>query len=73
MKRAALKILIILLLAYIGSYLAFREQHIERWEKDQRDYVIFPVENRTLYYFYRPLTIVDGSATGMQFHIGPHR
>lgn len=72
MKRSVLKIITIILIAYIGSYLAFRSQHIERWEKDQRDYVIFPVGKSILYYFYRPLVLIDGPLTGMQFHIGPH-
>lgn len=74
MKRSILKIIIIILIAYIGSYLAFRAQHIERWNKDQRDYVIFPADKSTLYYFYRPLILIDAPPlTGMHFHIGPHR
>jgi len=35
--------------------------------------VIFPDDRIYLYYFYRPLTRVDGAITGMRFHIGEHR
>jgi hypothetical protein len=26
-----------------------------------------------VYYFYRPAMYVDSLATGMRFHVGPHR
>jgi hypothetical protein len=60
------------LIAYVGSYAGFRASHIERWDRDGMDYVIFP-KNPTLYYLYRPLTYLDARITGMRFHIGPHR
>ena len=61
-----------LLAVYVGSYIWFRMTHIERWQRDGRDYVMFP-KSPTVYYLYRPLTIVDARVTGMRFHIGPHR
>ena len=43
-------------------------------ERDRQVYVMFPEgPGRLLYYLWRPLTYVDGAATGMRFHIGPHR
>jgi hypothetical protein len=38
-------------------------------------YVILPAGHGggALYYLWRPLSYVDGSLTGMRFHIGPHR
>lgn len=61
-----------LLLIYIGGYLIFRQTHVEIWEKDNREYVMFP-ENKMLYYLFRPLVLIDGKLTKMQFHIGQHR
>lgn len=71
--RAILLFVVVGLLLYIGSYLAFRTRHAERWEKDQHVYVIFPLENKALYYFYRPIVLIDGPVAGMRFHIGPHQ
>ena len=62
-----------LLIAYVASYAIFRQSHIEVWERDKNAYVIFPSSVSPLYYAYRPLTYIDGLATGMRFHIGPHR
>jgi len=63
--------LVVLMIIYIGSYLWFRSGHMERWDHDGRDYIIFP--QPALYYLYRPLTYLDARLTGMSFHIGPHR
>ena len=57
---------------YIGSYIIFRNTHIEVWQKNGRSYVIFPEKNKIIYYFYRPITYVDAKMTGMGFHIGAH-
>ena len=70
MKRALLTI-VVLLLVYFGSYVWFRSMHVERWERDGREYVIFP-QSTAVYYLYRPLTYLDAQFTGMRFHIGPH-
>ena len=71
MKRLAIAA-VLLIVVYLGSYLLFRATHIERWERDDRDYVIFP-QSPAVYYLYRPLTYLDARWTGMRFHIGPHR
>ena len=71
MKRLTV-MLLILLAAYVGSYGWLRSSHIERWDRDGHDYVIFP-QSAAIYYFYRPLTYLDARVTGMRFHIGPHR
>jgi hypothetical protein len=72
MSRNAMFMLLALLL-YVGAYSAFRQSSIEIWDRDNQPYVIFPPGYGTaLYYFWRPLSYVDGSATGMRFHIGPH-
>ena len=74
MSRRAITALIVLLLVYAGSYLIFRQSNIEVWDRDKQAYVIFPAgPGSALYYAWRPLSYVDGAATGMRFHIGPHR
>ena len=72
MKRIIV-VLISLAVLYLGSYAWFRWTHIERWERDQQDYVIFPQQAPVLYYLYRSLSYVDARLTGMRFHFGPHR
>ncbi len=72
MKRTAFILIILAVLIYFLSYVWMRRTHAEVWEKDGNTYVIFPVEKIYLYYFYRPLTYVDGAVTGMRFHIGQH-
>jgi hypothetical protein len=63
----------IVLVLYVGTYLWFRQSSTEVWERDKQAYVIFPTGyGSTLYYLWRPLSYVDGSLTGMRFHIGPH-
>jgi len=67
------KLLLAFLLLYVASYAAFRQMHIEVWDRDKSAYVIFPATMPFLYYLWRPLTYLDGATTGMRFHIGPHR
>jgi hypothetical protein len=73
MRKSALISVVILLIIYLFSYGWFRQTHIEIWEKDGREYVIFPENKIFLYYLFRPLSLIDGKLTGMNFHIGPHR
>ncbi len=74
MKRKNLLIVfVVVVLIYVGTYVGFRQTHIENWEQDKLDYVIFPPGGQALYYLYRPLTYIDSALTGMRFHIGPHR
>jgi hypothetical protein len=61
----------LILLGYVLSYVFIRQTHSEIWERNGHTYVIFP-ENKVLYYFYRPLSIVDERFTGIGSHIGPH-
>lgn len=70
-KRTVLSLLIAAV-GYLATYLYLRSTSIQRWEKDDRDYVIFPQQPVIIYYFYRPLSLVDAAFTGMRFHIGPH-
>lgn len=68
------KIILATILIYAGSYVAFRQTHIEVRSSDQRAFVIFPEgKGMFFYYLWRPLCMLDGWATGMNFHIGPHR
>ena len=62
-----------LLGAYVVAYAGFRATHVEVWQTDKRPYVIFPAQSPWLYYAFRPLTYLDGTLTGMGFHLGPHR
>ena len=72
-RKRLLALFALVFLAYAFSYIAFRQTHIEVWEQDQREYVIFPTGSEYLYYLFRPLTYLDSTITGMRFHIGPHR
>lgn len=58
---------------YFFSYIWIRQTRAETWENDGKEYVIFPADKVYLYYFYRPLSYVDGISTGMRFHIGQHK
>jgi len=73
MKRTVLISLVLIGLVYFSSYVWIRQTRTEIWEKDGNAYVIFPDDKVYLYYFYRPLSYVDGTITGMKFHIGQHR
>lgn len=73
MKKSTLISVAILLFLYLASYGVFRQTHIETWEKDGKEYVIFPEDKIFLYYLFRPLSMIDGKLTGMNFHIGQHR
>lgn len=67
------KIVTILVLVYLASYAVFRVMNTETWEKDGRNYVIFPENNRFLYLTFRPLSYLDAALTGTGAHIGPHQ
>jgi hypothetical protein len=74
MRRSAIVWILIIAAIYAGSYLWFRQTHTQVWQRDRQAYVIFPeAGGRALYYLWRPLSTIDGAATGMRFHIGPHR
>lgn len=73
MKRLLLIVGIIVLDGYVTGYVLFRNANIQIWAKDNHTYVVFPKEERWLYYFLRPCTYVDAALTGMRFHIGPHQ
>jgi hypothetical protein len=72
MKRKPFLIFIIVVVLYLASYALFRQTHIQVWNKNGKPYVIFPKGNPVIYYFFRPLSYIDGVVTGMGFHIGPH-
>ena len=61
------------LLLYIATYFFFRQSRSMVLATEHQTYVMFPTRPLALYYFYRPLTYVDGMLTGMRFHIGPHQ
>jgi hypothetical protein len=68
------RFIVVVLLLYVGAYIAFRQTHIEIWERDKQAYVIFPERfGSTLYYLWRPLSYADRAFTNMGFHIGPHQ
>ncbi len=73
MKKRAYIVFTIVALIYVISYLFYRTNKIEVWSKDQKPYVIFPKNQKWVYYAYRPLTYIDSKVTGMRFHIGPHQ
>jgi hypothetical protein len=72
--RAAISATAIALgLVYVAAYISFRLTHTQVWERDGKPYVIFPKDAPIVYYVFRPLSYLDGTLTGMQFHLGPHR
>ena len=73
MKRKLIFIIIVTLLLYITSYIIFRQTHVEKWDKDNNNYVIFPKSQVWVYYLYRPATYIDSKLTPIRFHIGPHQ
>jgi hypothetical protein len=74
MSSKRIATVVVALLLYVGSYVVFRQLHIEVWQRDRHAYVIFPEGyGALLYYAWRPLSYLDGALTGMRFHIGPHR
>lgn len=62
----------VIVLAYILTYVQFRQSHMERREADGHYYVIYPIAHPLIYRIHRPLMYLDGAVTGMRFHIGPH-
>jgi hypothetical protein len=69
------QLLVLLLAAYLGSYVAYRQARDEVWRHDGKRYVIFTADatGKALYYLWRPLSYADAALTGTQAHIGPHR
>lgn len=75
------KFWLLLLILYLGGYGAFRQTHLEIYEKvfddgmkDKEAYVMFPENGggKALYYLWRPLSYVDECVTGIGTHIGRH-
>ncbi len=73
MKIKAFIALLILLLIYFGSYIFVRQSYAKVLNNHGDKEVIFPDDKVHLYYFYRPLSYIDGAITDMKFHIGEHR
>ncbi len=72
MKKWIILIAIVFTL-YLLSYVVFRQSNSQVWEKDGKEYVIFPTNKVHMYYLYRPLSYIDNNLTGMRFHIGEHQ
>ncbi len=66
-------ILIGIFLVYSMAYLEYRKNHIEKWGKDNKYYVIFPKSEIWIYYLFRPMSYIDGKFSDMRFHIGSHQ
>jgi hypothetical protein len=68
------KLIVVLLVIYVGAYAAFRQVRQEVRQADQKTYVIFPSGSlgQALYVVWRPLTRADKALTGIRTHIGPH-
>jgi hypothetical protein len=67
-----LKIVFLVLVIYALGYFCFRQSHIENWDYDKQDYVMFPAGQMWLYRTFTPAMHVDKQWTGMLFQIGPH-
>lgn len=73
MKIKAFIALLILVLIYCAAYIFVRQSYTVILNHYGDTEVIFPEDEIYIYYFYRPLSYVDGALTGMKFHIGQHR
>ena len=56
---------------YVAAYAGDRHAHLERWERDGRDYVLFG--SQAAYLLFRPMSYADQALTGTGAHLGPHR
>ncbi|MBX7210084.1 MAG: hypothetical protein K1X78_17330 [Verrucomicrobiaceae bacterium] len=70
--KALSKILLVLVIVYVTSYIVLRSRWTHKWDKDGQSYMHFPVSPGWVYYLYRPVCIADEKISGMRFHIGPH-
>jgi hypothetical protein len=70
MKRI-LALIVLAAVAYVVFYVVYRGGHREVWSGDGKTYVI--LGSKITWYAFRPLSYVDARATGMRFHLGPHR
>lgn len=64
------RLVLLLLVIYVGLYIMFRSAHIETYSKDNLNYVIYPAEDY-IYKLFRPLAYVDEMLTSTGSHIGP--
>jgi hypothetical protein len=65
--KRRLLVTLLLLAAYVGGYLAFRQARAEIWPQDGQAYVIFPERGGlVLYYLWRPLLL--GRASDRDAH-----
>ena len=73
MRKSTIISITILIFLYVLTYGLFRQSNIEIWEKDGKEYVIYPSDKIYIYYLYRPLSVIVNKLTGMNSHIGQHR
>jgi hypothetical protein len=66
--KGRVKLIGLILVAYVMSYLIFRNASIEIWEKDAGEWINFNKSNVWIYYFYRPLICVDSNLTSLRFY-----
>lgn len=71
--KALARFALAVLTLYVTSYIVLRSRWTHKWERDDRNYMMFPASPLWIYYLYRPLCHVDGRLSGLGFHIGPHR
>jgi hypothetical protein len=67
--KGRVKLIGLILVAYVMSYLIFRNASIEIWEKDAGEWINFNKSNVWIYYFYRPLICVDSNLTSLRFYV----
>lgn len=70
--KPVLAIIGVVIILYINAYVMYRNGHTERWENDGNTYVIYPISQQWVYYFFRPAAYLDQQMTGMKSHYGPH-
>ncbi|MEX0286348.1 MAG: hypothetical protein AB3N23_17205 [Paracoccaceae bacterium] len=60
---------IALLFVYVAGYGVFRSVNMSTDSAE----VLYPENNLSLYYLFRPMAYLDQALTGTASHIGPHQ
>ncbi len=71
--KALARFALVALVLYVTSYMVLRSRWTRTWDRDGRNYMLFPESPLWIYHLYRPLCHVDGRLSGLGFHIGPHQ
>lgn len=66
------KIVLVLVILYVTSYIVLRSRWTHTWDKDGKRYMHFPMSATWLQAVYSPVTMLDEQLSGLRFRTGPH-